>query len=255
MIWNLINTGYNIGSYNMEFDEREARRAAISADYPTLRFYGWKPPAISIGYNQSMDDFDTERISAAGINIVRRPTGGRAIFHSDEVTYSVITQLDDRGPRALYKFINEGLLKGLQHLGVDAELTGFGANFPEFYKSPSSIPCFSSSAKCEIQYKGRKLVGSAQRRYGKAILQHGSILLGPEHRKLVDFLAPHLRSMKDRLSEEITARTIDLYQILGKHISYQEAIEALVKGFAERHGISFSGKLQKIIEGERNETD
>lgn len=242
MIWNLINTGYKDGSYNMEFDEAEAYRCAQIQEYPTLRFYGWKPPAISIGYNQSMDDFDVGRISAAGLNIVRRPTGGRAIFHSDEVTYSVVMQLDNIGPRAVYRFINEGLLNGLRHLGVDAELTGNGTDFPEFYKSPSSIPCFSSSAKCEIQYKGRKLVGSAQRRYGKAILQHGSILLGPEHRKLVDFLAPQLDKVKDKLEEEITARTIDLYEILGKHISFQEAVEALARGFAEKHGIRFRQK-------------
>jgi lipoate-protein ligase A len=242
MIWNLINTGLHDGSYNMEFDEKEAYRCAQSADYPTLRFYGWRPPAISIGYNQSTEDFDIERISAAGIDLVRRPTGGRAILHSDELTYSVVMRLDDHGPRALYKFINEGLLHGLKYMGVEAELTGEGADFRQFYKSPSSIPCFSSSAKCEIQYKGKKLVGSAQRRYGQAILQHGSILLGSDHRKIVDFLAPHLHQVKDTLFEEISARTIDLNEILGKSVTFTEAADALARGFADKHNITFRQK-------------
>lgn len=223
----------------MEFDERAAHLTDQEPGHPALRFYGWKPPAISIGYNQAMDDFDIERISSAGIDIVRRPTGGRAILHSDELTYSVVMRLDDRGPRAIYKFINEGLLQGLKFLGVDAELTGQGADFQALYKNPSSIPCFSSSAKCEIQYKGRKLVGSAQRRYGRAILQHGSVLLGPDHRNIVDFLAPHLHQVKDTLIEEITARTIDLHEILGRHVSFDEAAGMLARGFADRHGISF----------------
>jgi lipoate-protein ligase A len=246
MIWNLINTGFHNGSYNMEFDEAAAYRCTQSLDYPTLRFYGWKPPAISIGYNQSMDDFDTGQISTAGIDIVRRPTGGRAILHSDELTYSVVMRLDNRGPRALYKFINEGLVRGLKYLGVEAELTGKGTDFQEFYRSPSSIPCFSSSAKCEIQYRGKKLVGSAQRRYGQAILQHGSILLGSSHRKIVDFLAPHLHQVRDTLEEEISARTIDLEEILGKRIAFSEAADALARGFADEHGIRF--RQNEIIE-------
>ena len=242
MIWNLINTGYNAGSYNMGFDEREAIRLAHAGGYPTLRFYGWKPHAISIGYNQDMNDFDSIRISDAGIDIVRRPTGGRAILHSDEITYSVVMQIEDKGPRTLYKFINEGLLHGLRYLGVDAELTGIETNLREFYREPSSIPCFSGTAKSEIHCRNRKLVGSAQRRYDTVILQHGSILLGPDHKKIVDFLASHLIEKRQILREEIDSKTIDLQEVTGRHIPFNEAAEALTQGFADIHGIIFEQK-------------
>jgi len=244
MIWDLLNTGFRNGSFNMEFDEKTARSVGRDPAHPILRFYGWKPHAISIGYNQSMNDFDIEKVSSSGIDIVRRPTGGRAILHSDELTYSVVMMLDDYGPRELYRYINEGLLHGLKLLGADAELTEQGADFKEFYKSPSAIPCFSSSAKCEIQYRGKKLVGSAQRRFGRAILQHGSILLGPDHRKIVDFLAPHLHQARNTLDGEMATRTIDLGEILGRRVSFDEAAEVLARGFSERHGIVF---LQKEL--------
>lgn len=239
MIWNLINTGYQRGLFNMEFDEKEAINLSRSEGNPVLRFYGWKPYAISIGYHQRIEDFDIDKIYAAGIDIVRRPTGGRAILHADEVTYSVIMKMENETPKSIYKFINEGLLHGLRYLSVDAELSDKGENFPELYRQTNSIPCFSSTAKSEIKYRNKKLVGSAQRRYGNVILQHGSILLGPYHKKIVDFLSPNLSEQKEMLKKEIELKTIDLQEITGRHISFDEAVDALTQGFADRHGIFF----------------
>ncbi len=229
MTWKFLNTGRHPGKYNMEFDEALARGAA---DLPVMRVYGWSPPAISLGFNQALGDFDIPALGRSGIDIVRRPTGGKAIFHDHELTYSVAISAG-AGPRAIYRLIHEGLLRGLMRLGISAELSECDAPFRELRREPASIPCFSFSARSEIQYRGRKLVGSAQRRYGPVVLQHGSILLGPQHRRIGEFLSPALRSSRESIERRLESRTADAEEILGRGISYDEAAESILGGFEE----------------------
>jgi len=239
MIWKYINTGFQSGSFNMKFDEELASQLTSGVGSTTLRIYGWQPSAISIGFNQKMEDFDTVKLFKAGIDIVRRPTGGKAILHAHELTYSVVMKLEDRGPREIYRFINECLLSGLKYLGIEAHLSDKDDDFKKLYQTLYSIPCFSSSAKSEIQYNGQKLVGSAQRRYGTVILQHGSLLLGPQHQKIVEFLAPHIQNSREILIDILAARTIDVETILDRRVTFHEAAAAIKQGFEDQGQIIF----------------
>ncbi len=222
----------------MELDQHLAGQFHDLSDTPILRVYGWCPFAISIGYNQSFEDFDRTIISSAHYDIVRRPTGGKAIFHAHELTYSVVAPIATMGPRAWYQFIHERLLQGLEFLGVHADLSESDPNFRELYRDPTSIPCFSSSAKSEIQWNGKKLVGSAQRRFGNVILQHGSILLGPQHRHITDFLSIHDNNSRDSIAQTLDEHTTDIETILGRPVSFDETAEAVLRGFRELSGFS-----------------
>jgi lipoate-protein ligase A len=239
MKWNFVNTGYNTGVFNMETDVQLARAVGAGESLPTLRLYGWKPYAISIGMNQRLEDFDRQKLNAAGIDIVRRPTGGMAIFHADEITYSVTMNIEHRSLRETYHFINEGLLSGLHGLGVQAELSRSTDDFRELYGSTVSIPCFTSSAKSEIQFEGRKLLGSAQRRYNTIILQHGSLLLGPAHREIVNYLSSEIQYSKENLLKHLDNHAIDLNTILRRTVTFEEAAECIREGFARACGIDF----------------
>ncbi len=223
----------------MEYDVQLATELSLGIGSPTLRVYRWKPYAVSIGMNQNIEDFDAETLATAGIDIVRRPTGGRAILHADELTYSVVMPSQGRSLRDIYRFINEGLLCGLRLLGVRAELANVSEDFRSLYQEPTSVTCFSSSAKCEIHYQGKKLVGSAQRRYGTTILQHGSVLLGPAHRDIIHFLSENVKSSHALVERELANKTCDLQTILGRSVSFEEVSNNIKQGFKQACNIDF----------------
>jgi lipoate-protein ligase A len=250
MIWRFLCDGFHSGAYNMQFDESLVRQLQEDLLVPILRIYGWKPYAVSLGVNQLESDFDHAKLAEAGIDIVRRPTGGKAILHANELTYSVVTPLGTMGPREMYKFINEGLLRGLEILGIKAELTGKDDAFASLYKDPASVPCFASSAKSEIKYLGKKLVGSAQRRYGNVILQHGSLLLGPEHLMISQYLASHINDYRQTIEEQLVHHTIDLKSILRKTAGFDETASAVKRGFEEALNITFEITGETIPAGE-----
>ena len=175
--WTFLDTGKRSGAYNMAYDEALARELAQRPGTPTLRFFEWQPWAISLGHHQKTSDLDEGRCKADGIDIVHRPTGGRAIFHAEELTYSVVMAAGRKSILQVYNDISRALIRGLALYGVDAALQKVQPNFSEEYRSPSSVPCFSSSARYEIEWEGRKLVGSAQRRFhapGRLSCCHGS---------------------------------------------------------------------------------
>ena len=240
MRWRFLNTGFHSGMFNMEFDkDLAAEFEEHHTDEAVLRFYGWKPHAISIGFHQEFEDFDLHALRAGGIDIVRRPTGGKAIFHAHELTYSVVHPLEHTSPKEIYRFIHEGLLAGLQIMGIKAELCEGDPLYRERFRDPSSVPCFSSSAKSEIQFNGRKLVGSAQRRFGKTVLQHGSLLLNSHHRRITDFLAPCLQESQGSLEEHLEKHTVDAAEILGRIVSFEEAASTMKRGFEHFLGMTF----------------
>ncbi len=239
MILKFINTGLGSGKLNMEFDEALARDLQNGAGSPTLRLYGWHPHTISVGFHQNIEDFDHEKINKSGFDIVRRPTGGKAIFHAHEITYCVVTKITDQGPRAIYRFINECLLRSLTYLGINASLSVSSDNFRQLYKLNTSIPCFSSSARNEIQFDGKKLIGSAQRRYGDVILQHGSLLLGPEHRRIIEFLAPHVCDSEEIISNTLSFCTTEVETILKRSVDFSEIATAIKKGFESSGNIIY----------------
>ncbi len=179
--WRLIlDEEARTGSRNMALDHALAE--CLEPDEGVVRLYSWSPPTISFGRNEpSKGLYDARRAEAEGIAFVRRPTGGRAVFHDAEVTYAVVAPLRALGGlREAYHVINRGLVAGLRSLGVDARMEDGGTVLP-----PDAGPCFQVPAPGEVTTGGRKIVGSAQVRLGAALLQHGSAILRGDQEAVV----------------------------------------------------------------------
>jgi lipoate-protein ligase A len=191
-----------------------------------------------------MDEIDVEAATKLGVDVVRRPTGGRAILHSEELTYSVVMPAEGKSVAAVYRSISEALVYGLRSLGIDATLEQTQPDFTALYRTSSSVACFTSSARHEIKVGGKKLVGSAQRRFhfaGKEmVLQHGSILLGPDHLHIVDLLAGISPADREALRAELQEKTVDVRSLLGTTIRFEDVATALRRGFEEQWNIRFS---------------
>jgi lipoate-protein ligase A len=243
MNWRFENTGVRSGVFNMEYDEALARALVEGTGNPTIRVYGWQPFAISIGWNQSIDEIDVNKTSAAGIDVVRRPTGGRAILHANELTYSVVMRVHNKNVLTVYEDISRALVAGLQELGAPVAIEKSQPHFPSLYRSASAVACFSSTGRYEIKCKGRKLVGSAQRRYAagdgeEVVLQHGSILLGSEHKQIVDFLNLPSEEQRIALLQELDEKTTELSTVLNRVVNYDKTADAILQGFRKAWFIS-----------------
>lgn len=218
----------------MEYDQILADRCSENEAY--LRFYQWKPACISIGAHQSFDDLNLTKIKSDGMDVVQRPTGGKAILHSEELTYSVVLpNVIYLTSGEIYNRISLSLVKGLQLFDPilnKLELEEIQPDFKSHYKSPSGIVCFTSTAKHEVKYDGKKLIGSAQRKFDKSILQHGSILIGKSHSKLIDYLNQEPGNL-EQLKTEIKDKTIELETILNYTIDIKALISSLVLGFKQ----------------------
>ena len=235
MNWHLIDSGPNLGAYNMAVDEKLLARAQAGEQVPVLRFYTWNPPAVSIGRFQKIEAaVDAEACKQRGIDIVRRITGGRAVLHDQELTYSIIARTDDplfpANVLGTYKIIAAGLLQGLRNLGIPAEMVSRSSRHADLVKKDAKdAACFSSPSWYEILVHGRKIIGSAQRRLSGAFLQHGSILL----------------SYDPALEAEVIPGgsggdvVTSVRRELGKDIPLAEVKQAFVKGFSEALGIIF----------------
>jgi lipoate-protein ligase A len=183
-MWRFLDTGPATAAENMAKDEDFLRGAGRAETLPVLRFYTWSPPAVSLGRFQDAErSVNAEACRRHGIDIVRRITGGRAVLHKDELTYSIVAPVNyglfPNDVLGTYKVIATGLLAGLRGLGIDAEMVSRSGRHAGMVKSGTQEPaCFSSPSWYEILARGRKIIGSAQRRVGGAFLQHGSILIG-----------------------------------------------------------------------------
>lgn len=242
-MWYFENTGPQTGVFNMQRDEELARSLCEGTGMPTLRLYAWEPWAISLGWHQSYETIDRERAAADGIDVVRRPTGGRAILHAEELTYCVVFNSGGESIHETYARISEALLTGLRILGVHATFEKQQPHFPSLYRSPMGLPCFSSAGRYEITLNGKKLIGSAQRRYiardgSEVVLQHGSILIGPAHKNLVQYLAVG-ESERQRIQLAFEEKTIELETILQRSVSLEEVACAIQRGFEECWNIRF----------------
>lgn len=218
----------------MRRDEELALEARENPEFqPVLRLYSWKPYAISLGYQQHDDEIDLDVVRANGIDVVRRPTGGRAVYHSDELTYAVIQRFEpSQGVYAVHNAIIEMLVEALTPItGDKLRLTSpqAGARTREVYKEglATNIACFASTSRHEVTFEGRKVIGSAQRRFGNAVLQHGSILLGDEHLRLPEFLkidAEQKLAMRSLLEKE----TATLSEICGKKLTAEVVADVIM---------------------------
>ena len=241
--WRLIEDGYRDGAWNMAVDEALMLAVAHGEAPPTLRLYGWRPAAVSLGYFQASDEgLDHAEIARLGFGFVRRPTGGRAILHDDEVTYSVtIPEVEvphGHSVMASYRVISRGVEAGLQLLGVGAELVDKRPAPPtDDAPAKTGLPtvCFAKASRCDMVVDGRKIVGSAQVRRQGAILQHGSVPM------TID-MAAHGAVMPGVAGkpEELSGAACGVADALGRPIAFEELCEAIVEGFREALEVTFT---------------
>ena len=233
----MIEDGPRGGELNMAIDMAILAACELREVPPTLRLYSWEQPTLTVGYAQDIDrEIDLTRCRELGISVVRRPTGGRALLHSDEMTYSFIAPVPhSRFPPSLkgaYNVIARALLAGLHELGVkDAVLAKKGAVGRRriFFRSPS---CLSSINHWEIEVQGAKLVGSAQRRTKRAFLHHGSILITCD-RVLLNSLFKHkVVDSRVRAMNILNNKVITLSECLGKDVVREEVSQAIKHGFS-----------------------
>jgi lipoate-protein ligase A len=221
------------GSLNMAIDEAILEETAAGGRLLTLRLYAWDPPTLSLGYAQPAADCNLEALDRLGWGLVRRPTGGRAILHTDELTYSVIAAEDNPlvrgGVLESYRRLSLGLLAGLRILGVEA-----AADTGRISRTGRNPVCFEVPSHYEISAGGKKLVGSAQARRLGCVLQHGALPLRGDLARILQVLA-----RPDSTPERIRRRAATLEELLGREVSWQEAAEAVCRGFSETFEIAF----------------
>ena len=230
--WRLLRHGPATGAENMAIDEAIGRAVAKRLAPPTLRFYAWHPACLSVGRHQSLMAVDTTYCAAAGYHVVRRPTGGRAILHTDELTYSIVAPPDHPLLAGLvldsYLRLNHGLVDGLRRLGIAAEeAPGTNRAGPDV-----SAACFEVPSAYEIVANGRKLLGSAQARRTDYVLQHGSLPLVGDLTRVVDCLALPSEAERAELRRSLIAHAATVEALTGRQASLQEAADALAAGFS-----------------------
>jgi lipoyl(octanoyl) transferase len=233
----------------MDFDIHLVRNCKDGEAY--LRFYGWNPACISIGANQSFEEINKAAADKNYIELVKRPTGGRAILHSRELTYSVvISNQENISGRHLYEKISEAIVYGLRNFDpnlADISLENMQPNFSKLLTEPSGSLCFASTAKSEIKFNGKKIVGSAQRKIGNKILQHGSILIDTDHKNIVDYLNVD-DSFKNDLKNEMENKTTELSTILKSSIDIIELQNNIILGFENIFQNDFVKELPTLLQ-------
>ncbi|KUK12612.1 MAG: Octanoyltransferase LipM [Moorella sp. 60_41] len=237
--WRLLDTGIADGPTNMAVDEAILQEHQAGGVPPTVRFYGWDPPTISLGYGQSLEkEIDVAALEKRRLGLVRRLTGGRAVLHDREVTYSIVVREDhplvEGGILPSYLRIAGVLARGLRSLGAPVEVASGRKNTGEH----SSAACFDAPSWYEITVAGRKMVGSAQTRKGGVLLQHGSIVLELNVDDLFAVLRFSSSARRERLKEKFALQACGLWEVLGRPVGPEEVKEAITRSFAEMYGIN-----------------
>ncbi|MDR0473676.1 MAG: lipoate--protein ligase family protein [Treponema sp.] len=236
----LLSTGFNDCFSNMGLDEALLESVAgclPGGGYdgqPILRFYGWNPPAISIGYFQNLaDEVDIQAAKQYGFDLVRRISGGGTVLHRSELTYSIIIGLDH--PLAgkdlddSYRILCQGLIQGLGFLGIESVFSGTN----------------------DILSGGKKISGNAQTRRMNCLLQHGTILLDNDAEIMFEVLKVPKEKNKGKLISEIKERLGSLRSILGCKIDFDEAESVFTRGFADALGLLLNKSEISIAEKKR----
>jgi lipoyl(octanoyl) transferase len=236
MSWRLINFQRYSASENMAIDEAIFRETIKNNKPPTIRFYGWQPPAVSIGYFQNIEkEVNVEKCRAVGVDIVRRPSGGRAVFHCNEITYSVVAcDKEESFPSDIsgtYKIISNCIAYGLARLGINVRLAEADCHL---HYAGFKTGCFSTPFRNELLVSGRKICGSAQTRVSGGFLQHGSILMNFDPVQTASFLLPALNG---RQLQEFRDSVAAINEEISFPVDEQEICANLKKGFVDVLGI------------------
>ncbi|MEE9152321.1 MAG: biotin/lipoate A/B protein ligase family protein [Thermoplasmata archaeon] len=214
MKWRLLLTGYKDAHTNMALDESIMIHVGQEVSPPTIRLYGWSPPAVSIGYFQGLEEeVDLKMCENLGIDYVRRITGGGAVFHESEVTYSLsIPEISPLIPHNIlesYRVLCQGIIEGLSALGIVAEFVPLN----------------------DIIVNNKKISGSAQTRRNRTVLQHGTVLIDTDVKKMFSILKVPSEKIKDKLIKDVKERVTSITRTLSREVSFEDVCLALAKGF------------------------
>ncbi len=231
--WRLILDPPLTGRENMEKDLELMGDVSRGDSPPVLRLYRWAPPAVSFGYFQDQEEVvDLKACRELGIDVVRRPTGGRAVLHDHELTYSIVVPevhpfINNGGVMDAYRSISRGIVKAFNLLNITASLT------PEANGQGELLPgsCFDTPSAYEILVEGKKVVGSAQLRRDGIVLQHGAIIFKLQGELYNKILKKNYRQSEIKEQIELGEKAAGLDD-LGYDISYNRMIRALVKAFS-----------------------
>lgn len=254
--WRLLVTPPLDGATNMAIDEAILHALAEGYGRPTLRLFQWEPPCLSLGYNQHWDEIDEAACRRLDYTWTRRPTGGKAILHTDEATYSlIIPQSDPRiqgGVVESYRILSFGLLRGLELLGVKARQATRADVTASTGSDRRGPVCFDTPSRYEITWQGKKLIGSAQLRRRKIVLQHGSLPIHGDLNRILEVLlfSDEERSLQEKL---LPQRATTLEQTLNKVLTFEQVAEALIRGFAEELNLTLDA--QPLTEQEQELAD
>ena len=246
MKWRVINSGIGRAADNMAIDEAILKARAAGQVPPTIRFYGWQPAAVSVGYFQKASaEVDISECRRQGIDVVRRLTGGRAVLHDAELTYSLVVNethpLVPHTITASYRFFSQGLLDGLKVLGIEAQMSMPKAAYSQTKcRHHASAACFDAPSHYEVTFDGRKIIGSAQVRKEGVILQHGSILLCFEPQRVASLLNLPTPEAKATVAKMLTKRAISLAEAANREISWEEACQAIQTAFGPALGVELT---------------
>lgn len=240
--WRLIFDAPDLpGAVNMARDEALLHSVASGEAAPTLRFYGWQPACLSLGANQPAAEADEIALQQLGYHLVRRPTGGRAILHTDELTYAVVLPLSD--PRmspdivASYRTLSTGLLRGLQTLGAQPRSDPLADR--EVLKTMGPV-CFEVPSHYEITVNGKKLLGSAQVRKQGVVLQHGALPLHGDIGRICDVLVFSAEHDRQVARASLSEHACTLAEALGSQPGWYTTAQALADGLAEALNVTFT---------------
>jgi lipoate-protein ligase A len=249
--WRLLITPPAPGRHNMAVDEAILDSVAGGQSPPTLRLYAWDPGCLSLGHAQSADVVDEEAVAEAGWDVVRRPTGGRALLHIDELTYSISAPVSlpglSEGVLPSYRYLSGGLLAGLQHLGLRPDAPSLAVVGEDGLRNPI---CFEVPSAYEITVGGRKMIGSAQLRRRGALLQHGSLPLSGDITRVVRALSFPDESTRREAADRLRRHATTVEEALGRQVSFDAAGQAVVEGFA--NGLGWKVAAGELTEAEES---
>lgn len=236
------------GAWNMALDESILEHIGCGESLPTLRLYAWDPPCLSLGHAQPFADVDTDRLNGRGWEVVRRLTGGRAILHTDEITYSVIGPNDE--PRLAgtvlesYNRLAQALLLAVKELDLPVEMKEGKA---ENSSTPNPV-CFEVPSTYEITVNGKKLIGSAQARKKDGVLQHGSLPLTGDLSRICQVLVFENEQARENASKRLLERASTVESALGRKVGWEAAAQAFIHAFEAKLGLS-------LVKGELSESE
>ena len=238
--WRLIKNTPAKGAWNMAVDEAILNAVSKHLQKPTLRLYSWNPYCLSLGHAQPISDINLILLKYYGWGLVRRPTGGRAILHADELTYSICAPLEDPHVSGSilesYRKLSSALMKALQILGIHAISE---PKHKHTLKLKNDPVCFEAPSDYEIMCNGKKIIGSAQARKNNSVLQHGAIPIFGDITRIINVLNFPDDDAKTNASQNLKERAGTLEYFLNKKLSWDNVAQAVLDGFQSKLKINF----------------